>query len=128
MTSAPSGKPRKQPRQATHAFCAIHIAQHLIGGKWTLIVVWHLRSGRLRFGEIERAIGDVSQKALTDTLKHLEASGLITRTVFAEVPPRVEYALTPLGRTLLPIVEAIETWTARHQAELSSGTDRPGVA
>lgn len=123
-----SRKAVKGPRQATHAFCAIHTAQHLIGGKWTLVVVWHLRSGRLRFGEIERAIGDVSQKALTDTLKHLEAVGLITRTVFPEVPPRVEYALTPLGRTLLPIVEAIETWTTRHQAELSGGTDHPVVA
>jgi len=121
-------KTRKTPRQATHPFCAIHTAQQLIGGKWTLIVVWHLRSGRLRFGEIERAIGDISQKALTDALKHLEGAGLITRTVFAEVPPRVEYALTPLGRTLLPIVEAIETWTERHQAELTSGADRPVVA
>ncbi|HEX3133318.1 MAG TPA: helix-turn-helix domain-containing protein [Planctomycetota bacterium] len=120
--------PRKPPRQATHAFCAIHTAQQLIGGKWTLVVVWHLRSGRLRFGEIERAIGDVSQKALTDALKHLEGVGLITRTVFAEVPPRVEYALTPLGRTLLPIVEAIETWTERHQTELAGGADRPVVA
>jgi DNA-binding HxlR family transcriptional regulator len=116
----------KAPRQPTHVFCAIHTAQHLIGGKWTLIVVWHLRAGRKRFGEIEKAIGDVSQKALTDALKHLEKSGLITRSVFAEVPPRVEYALTPLGRTLLPIVEAIETWVARHQPELT--TDRPVVA
>lgn len=117
----------KPPRQPTHAFCAIHTAQHLIGGKWTLIVVWHLRSGRLRFGEIEKAIGDISQKALTDALKHLEASGLITRTVFPEVPPRVEYALTPLGRTLLPIVEAIETWVERHHGELH-GSDPSVVA
>jgi DNA-binding HxlR family transcriptional regulator len=124
----PSGKTAKKARQATHAFCAIHTAQQLIGGKWTLIVVWHLRSGRLRFGEIEKAIGDISQKALTDALKHLESSGLITRTVYPEVPPRVEYALTPLGRTLLPIVEAIETWTERHQSELTGGSDRPVVA
>ena len=114
--------------QPTHPFCAIHTAQQLIGGKWTLIVVWHLRSGRLRFGEIEKAIGDISQKALTDALKHLEGAGLITRTVFPEVPPRVEYALTPLGRTLLPIVEAIETWVTRHQADLARGADRPVVA
>lgn len=67
---APEKTAKKPPRQPTHAFCAIHAAQHLIGGKWTLIVVWHLRSGRLRFGEIEKAIGDISQKALTDALKH----------------------------------------------------------
>jgi DNA-binding HxlR family transcriptional regulator len=116
-----------KPRQGTQAFCAIHTAQHLIGGKWTLIVVWHLRSGRLRFGELEKAIGDISQKALTDTLKYLEGSALITRTVFPEVPPRVEYALTPLGRTLLPIVEAIETWVQRHHSELA-GHDPSVVA
>jgi DNA-binding HxlR family transcriptional regulator len=114
-------------RRPTHAFCAIHTAQQVIGGKWTLIVVWHLRSGRLRFGELEKAIGDISQKALTDALKHLESAGLLTRTVFPEVPPRVEYALTPLGRTLLPIVEAIETWVERHHPELQGG-DPPVVA
>lgn len=119
-------KSGKAPRQPTHPFCAIHTAQHLIGGKWTLIVLWQLRAGRKRFGEIEKAIGDVSQKALTDALKHLEKSGLLTRTVFPEVPPRVEYALTPLGRTLLPLVEAIETWVERHQPELTA--DRPVVA
>ncbi len=121
-------KAGKTARQPTHAFCAIHTAQNLIGGKWTLIVVWHLRSGRLRFGEIEKAIGDISQKALTDALKHLERTGLITRTVYPEVPPRVEYALTPLGRTLLPIVEAIETWVERHQSELADGGESPVVA
>lgn len=121
MSPRAADRAAKPPRQPTQAFCAIHTAQHLIGGKWTLIVVWHLRSGRLRFGAIEKAIGDISQKALTDALKHLEGAGLITRTVFPEVPPRVEYALTPLGRTLLPIVEAIETWVERHHADLAGG-------
>src|SRR3954470_10061501 len=113
---------------ASQPFCAIQSAQQLIGGKWTLVVLWHLRAGRLRFGELERAIGEVSQKALTDALKHLEGAGLLTRTVHAEVPPRVEYALTPLGRTLLPLVEAIETWATRHQSEITAGAVRPVVA
>lgn len=115
-------------RPATQPYCAIHSVQHLIGGKWTLIVLWHLRTGRLRFGEIERAIGDVSQKALTDALKHLEGAHLITRTVFAEIPPRVEYALTPLGRTLLPLVEALEAWAVRYQTDIITGDDRAVVA
>jgi DNA-binding HxlR family transcriptional regulator len=106
------------PRQAPRPNCAIHTAQQLIGGKWALVVLWHLRDERRRFGELERAIGDVSQKALTECLKHLEASGLIERTAYAEVPPRVEYALTPLGRTLLPIIAAIEEWIGLHQAEV----------
>lgn len=125
MTTQPNRPPR---RPATQPFCAIHSAQQLIGGKWTLIVVWHLREGRKRFSEIERAIGDVSQKALTDALKHLEGAGLLTRTVFAQVPPRVEYALTPLGRTLLPIVEAIELWAGRHQSEITRGDGHSVVA
>ncbi len=115
-------------RPAIPAFCAIHTAQHVIGGKWTLVVIWHLREGRPRFSELERAIGDISQKALTDTLKHLEGAGLLTRTAFAQVPPRVEYALTPLGRTLLPLIEAIETWAVRHQGELTGSAEHTVVA
>jgi DNA-binding HxlR family transcriptional regulator len=102
------------------AYCAIHASQRVIGGKWSLVTLWHLRGGRRRFGELERAIGTVSQKALTECLKHLEASGLVSRTVHAEVPPRVEYELTPLGLTLLPIVEAIEAWAVRHQGEIEA--------
>lgn len=108
--------------QPVQPFCAIHSAQHVIGGKWTLVTIWHLREGRMRFGELERAIGEVSQKALTDCLKHIEHEGLVSRTVHAEVPLRVEYELTPLGRTLLPIVEALTTWAERHQSEIQHHT------
>jgi DNA-binding HxlR family transcriptional regulator len=110
--------------QPVQSFCAIHSAQHVIGGKWTLVTIWHLREGRMRFGELERAIGEVSQKALTECLKHIEHAGLVTRTVHAEVPLRVEYELTPFGRTLLPIVEALTTWAERHQADIQNHSTR----
>src|SRR5215207_7319569 len=100
--------------------CPIHDVQRLIGGKWCILVLWHLRAGTLRFAEIERAIGDVSAKALTESLRHLAREGLIARTAFPTVPPRVEYALTPLGRTLVPILEALQDWSIRHRGDLRS--------
>ncbi len=99
------------------AACPIHDVQRLIGGKWCFVVLWHLRGGTRRFAELERAIGDVSAKALTESLRHLEREGLVTRTAFPTIPPRVEYALTPLGRTLVPILESLQDWSIRHKAE-----------
>lgn len=104
------------------AACPIHDVQRLIAGKWCVVVLWHLRGGTRRFAEIERAIGDVSAKALTEALRHLEREGLITRTVHPTVPPRVEYALTPLGTTLVPILEALQDWSIRHKGEMRPAT------
>jgi DNA-binding HxlR family transcriptional regulator len=100
------------------ARCPIHDVQRLIGGKWCVVVLWHLREGTRRFAEIERAIGDVSAKSLTESLRHLEHEGLVTRTVHPVVPPRVDYALTPLGRTLVPILESLQEWSLRHGSEI----------
>ncbi len=97
--------------------CPIHEVQRRIGGKWHLVVMWHLRGGTRRFVEIERAIGDVSAKALTEALRHLEAEGIILRTAHPTVPPRVEYELTPLGQTLVPILESLQDWSIRHKRE-----------
>ncbi len=105
------------------AACPIHDVQRLIGGKWCFVVLWHLRAGTRRFAEIERAIGNVSAKALTESLRHLEREGLLTRTAYPTIPPRVEYALTPLGLTLVPILESLQDWSIRHKGEI-----RPSVA
>ena len=102
------------------ARCPIHDVQRLIGGKWCVVVLWHLREGTLRFAELERAIGAVSAKSLTESLRHLEHEGLVTRTVHPVVPPRVEYALTPLGRTLHSTIQALVTWTEAHQEEVAA--------
>jgi len=100
--------------------CPIHDVQRLIGGKWCFVVLWHLRAGTRRFAEIERAIGNVSAKALTESLRHLERERLLTRTAYPTIPPRVEYALTPLGLTIVPILEALQDWSIRHKSELRS--------
>jgi len=85
-----------------------------IGDRWTVLVVGTLGDGPRRFSEIRRAVDGVSQKMLTQTLRGLERDGLVTRTVYAEVPPRVEYDLTPAGRTLQEPLRALERWAVEH--------------
>lgn len=85
-----------------------------IGDRWTVLVVGTLVDGPRRFTEIRRAVEGVSQKMLTQTLRGLERDGLVTRSVYAEVPPRVEYELTPTGRTLLEPLKALEQWSIEH--------------
>jgi DNA-binding HxlR family transcriptional regulator len=81
-----------------------------VGDKWTVLVVRQLGSGPMRFSEIKRSLGSISQKMLTTTLRGLERDGFVSRTVYPTVPPRVDYALTPLGRDLLKPVGALGQW------------------
>jgi len=90
-----------------------------VGDKWSVLVVTRLGKGRLRFNELRRAIGGISQRMLTLTLRGLERDGLITRTVFPTIPPRVDYALTPLGRDLLNPVSALGAWAIRNQPKIA---------
>lgn len=101
-----------------------------IGDKWSVFVIRLLSTGPVRFNEIKRAIGGISQRMLTMTLRGLERDGLVTRTVYATVPPRVEYALTDLGKTLIDRVEALAEWAlvnrrvveaARHAFDARNG-------
>ncbi len=90
--------------------CAVERALAVVGAKWTLIVLHHLMDGPRRFGDLQRLIPGASPKMLTVRLRELEQLGLLTRTVYAEVPPRVEYQLTSQGRSLRPIIDSIERW------------------
>lgn len=92
----------------------------LIGDKWTPIVLYVLGGGTKRYGVLQRHLPDVSKKMLTQTLRALEAAGLLRRTVYAEVPPRVEYDLTDLGRSFLVPVTALCRWAADHPDELDA--------
>lgn len=98
------------------ANCPLTSALMLISGRWKLIIIWQLNKGVCRFGELNRAIPLVTEKMLTDQLRELERNGFVTRTVFAEVPPRVEYQLTPLAQSLVPILEQLFTWGEQHEA------------
>jgi DNA-binding HxlR family transcriptional regulator len=90
-----------------------------IGDKWSVMVVGHLTHKTMRFNELRHAIGGISQRMLTLTLRNLERDGLVTRTVYPEIPPRVEYQLTELGRTLCDPLDTLWNWAAAHMASVT---------
>ncbi|GAB3124931.1 winged helix-turn-helix transcriptional regulator [Novispirillum itersonii] len=90
--------------------CAVEATLTLIDGKWKGVVLFHLLDGTLRFNEIRRKLPSVTQRMLTHQLREMEADGLISRTVFPQVPPRVDYALTDRGRSLQPVLMALKQW------------------
>ena len=90
--------------------CPVTVTVDVAGGKWKPVIVFHLLGGTQRFGELRRLAGGVTQRSLTLHLRELERDGIVRRQVFAEVPPRVEYSLTPLGFTLAPVLEAMKRW------------------
>ena len=90
--------------------CPVETTLTLISNKWKVLIVRDLLAGTKRFGELRRSLAGVSQKVLTEQLRQMEEDGLVARTVYAEVPPRVEYALTPLGQSLKPIMDAMFVW------------------
>jgi DNA-binding HxlR family transcriptional regulator len=95
-----------------------------VGDKWSVLVVTRLGGGPLRFNELRRTIGGISQRMLTLTLRGLERDGLVTRTVFPTVPPRVDYALTALGRDLLNPVAALGAWAVRNQPKIARAREQ----
>lgn len=95
--------------------CPVATAVQLIGNKWKLLIVQRLQERPWRFNELLHDLPGLTQKVLTDNLRAMESDGLITRTVYPEVPPRVEYALSPLGETLRPILDALEVWGKGYQ-------------
>ncbi|SFT47078.1 transcriptional regulator, HxlR family [Pseudovibrio denitrificans] len=94
--------------------CPVEAALELIGGKWKGVILFHLMEGTQRFGELKKQVGTVTQRMLTKQLRELETDGLVSRKVFAVVPPHVEYSLTPKGETLRPIIMALRDWGAEH--------------
>ena len=98
--------------------CPVETTLTLIGDKWKVLIWRDLMPGTKRFGELKKSIGNVSQKVLTAQLRAMEESGLLTRTVYAEVPPRVEYTLTELGKSLKPILDALWNWGEEYKAAL----------
>lgn len=96
------------------ANCPTRLVLNRIADKWTVLVVSSLEQGTKRFSTLQREIGGVSQKMLTQTLRGLERDGLVHRTIYPTVPPKVEYTLTPLGRTLVGLVDAVRVWSEQH--------------
>ena len=99
-----------------------------VGDKWSLLVIASLQGGLLRYTDLQRGIPGISQRMLSRTLAQLHHDGLVTRTAYAEVPPRVEYALTPLGASLNDIVASLIDWAAAHHDEIRQHRDRTATA
>lgn len=98
--------------------CPVETTLTLIGDKWKVLILRDLLTGTKRFGELKKSVGNVSQKVLTAQLRAMEQNGLLIRTVYAQVPPRVEYTLTELGRSLRPILDAMSNWGEGYKALL----------
>ncbi|MHA6628280.1 winged helix-turn-helix transcriptional regulator [Pseudonocardia sichuanensis] len=90
--------------------CPVELAMEVVGGKWKLVILEHLGTGVHRFGELQRALPGVTARMLTRQLRELEADEVICRTVYAEVPPKVEYRLSDLGRSLAPVLDRLRQW------------------
>ena len=99
--------------------CPVETTLSLIGDKWKVLILRDLMDGTKRFGELKKSIGSVSQKVLTAQLRDMEENGLVNRTVYAEVPPRVEYSLTEIGHSLKPIIDAMMDWGMDYKAKMS---------
>ena len=104
--------------------CPVEVAIAVLGGAWKMTAVKYLTQRTHRFGELQRAVGPVTARALTRQLRELETDGVIVRTVYPEVPPRVEYSLSPLGRTLAPIVAALDAWGADYVDRLPTDAEQ----
>lgn len=98
--------------------CPVETTLTLIGDKWKVLILRDLMPGTKRFGELKKSVGNVSQKVLTAQLRAMEESGLVHREVYAEVPPRVEYSLTELGKSLKPILDSMWNWGEEYKASL----------
>lgn len=120
-TLAPGPRPAR--RQNAAPGCAVTTTVGLIGGKWKTVALYHLLEEPRRFSELQRRMQGVTQRMLTLQLRELETDGLVHREVYPQVPPRVEYSLTELGRTLEPIVRAMLSWGETYQARMASVSD-----
>jgi DNA-binding HxlR family transcriptional regulator len=109
---------RRSTYDAFRQACPSHTVLEVLANKWAHLVICALRPGALRFGELTRKVEGVTPKMLTQTLRVLERDGLVARTIFPEIPPRVEYELTALGRELVALLDGILRWSERHVPEI----------
>lgn len=99
--------------------CPVEVTLQLIGDKWKVLIIRELLTGTKRFGELKKSVGNITQKVLTSNLRTMESNDLISRKVYAEVPPRVEYTLTETGHSLKPILDSMVVWGTEYQKKNS---------
>lgn len=104
---------RKQ-KHKDYIICPVEATLDRIGGKWKGVVLFHLTQGKKRFNELRKLVPDITQRMLTLQLRQLEKDGLIKRKIYKQIPPKVEYSLSDLGETLIPILQLLETWGTKY--------------
>jgi DNA-binding HxlR family transcriptional regulator len=112
--------PTLEQKSDRHYRCAVEATLDVVGGKWKGVIVYHLLQGTKRFGELRRLIPDVTQRMLTLHLRELEGDGMVHREVYREVPPRVEYTLTPFGQSLAPVLQIIQAWGEEYKGTIEA--------
>lgn len=117
-------KKTKQKGDVSKTTCPSREVLTLIADKWTVLIIHTLSDKTLRHNELSRSLGDISQKVLTQALRKLERNGIITRTVYPVVPPKVEYALSPIGRSLVSTLGTLSSWAETHFPEVLSARER----
>ncbi len=100
--------------------CEVETTLRVIGGRWKVLIIRELMDSVKRFGELQRALGGITQKMLTQQLREMEEDGIIHRKVYPQIPPKVEYSLTPLGESLQPILYAMHEWGLKHVSQINS--------
>lgn len=103
--------------QAVAEQCPVEVGLNILSGRWNLRILWHLSKGPIRFNELQRRLGTITTKTLSQQLRELEQQGIVVRTVFPETPPRVEYSLSEIGLTLNPILAQLCTWGKLYQSK-----------
>lgn len=116
---------RKQ-RHTFYGNCPVEAALDIIGGKWKAILLFHILDGTKRFNELGRLLPGLTPRMLTTQLRELEADGVITRTIYPQVPPKVEYSVTSFGRTLQPLLQELAAWSETHVKPRLEQTSSPG--
>jgi DNA-binding HxlR family transcriptional regulator len=114
-------KPKENSTNSTNrnflSDCNLTYAVQLLGGRWKLPILMHLEKGKQRFGELKKSIPNITERMLTLQLREMEHDGLVTKTIYPEVPPRVEYELTPLSGALIPVCLQLHAWGGKHKAD-----------
>ena len=112
-------KPSRRTAEAAKSECPVDLSIRIIGGKWKPSIIWHIREQTKRFGELKREINGITVKMLAQQLRELEQDGIISRKMYYEVPPRVEYSLTDTGRTLIPVLQSLGNWGRMYKEHIS---------
>ncbi len=114
--------------KGTHYQCSMELTLALIGGKWKSLILWRLGNETLRFSELRKSLPQVTQKMLTQQLRELEEDGLIYRHIFTQVPPKVEYSLTPAGKSIIPLLHSMCQWGIEYIKNYQTGSPGESVA